>query len=308
MSETNTPLIEAPKRRGPVMAAVVVVVAALVVGLLVWAPWTSDDETTTVRLGVVGAAEPYWATFEKAAADEGIDVEIVDFSDYNQPNPAVSEGELDMNQFQHIVYLADYNVSSGADLTPLGATAIYPLGLYSEKYDSADAIKDGDTVVVPDDPSNQARGLLILQSAGLISLKDGGSIFSTLADVDEAASRVEVKAMQAALTPAALKDVAAAVINNDFVTKAGLDFADAIAQDDPADPNALPYVNVFAVRAEDKDDETLLELVRIYQETVAVQEGVQEASGNTAVMLTTPVADLAASLAKVEADTEAYKG
>ncbi|MGN0064139.1 MAG: MetQ/NlpA family ABC transporter substrate-binding protein [Nocardioides sp.] len=308
MSETNAPLIEAPRRRGPVIAAVVVVVAAVVAGLLVWAPWQSEDEAETVRLGVVGAAEPYWETFEKAAEDEGIDVEIVDFSDYAQPNPAVSEGELDMNQFQHIVYLADYNVSSGEDLTPLGATAIYPLGLYSATYDSPEEIKDGETVVVPDDASNQARGLLILQSAGLIQLKDGGSIFSTLADVDEASSRVKVKAMQAALTPASLEDVAAAVVNNDFVTKAGLEFADAIAQDDPSDPNALPYVNIFAVRAEDKDNETYQELVRIYQETAEVQKGVQEASGNTAVMLTTPVADLVASLTKVEADTEAHKG
>src|SRR5690606_3455675 len=132
------------------------------------------------------------------------------------------------------------------DLVPVGSTAIYPLGLYSQKVDSVEEIKAGDTVVVPDDDTNQARALLVLQSNGLIKLKDGGSIFSTLADVDTDASKVKVKAIKADLTPTSLPDVAAAFVNNDFVEKAGLSFDDAIAKDDPTDPKALPYVNIFA--------------------------------------------------------------
>lgn len=265
----------------------------------------SDD---VVKIGVVGKGDPQWPAFEEAAADAGITIEIIDFSDYAQPNPATTEGELDLNQFQHIVYLADYNVSAGEDLTPIGATAIYPLGLYSTKYESVDDIPAGETVAVPNDASNQARGLLVLQSAGLIELKSGGTIFSDLADIDEAKSKVKVTALEASLTPTSLPDLAAAIINNDFVEDAGLTFDDAIAKDDPSDPNALPYVNIFATRAEDKDNETFAKLVEIFQTDPEVQAGLIESSGGTGVSVQTPVADLVESLAKVEADTEAAKG
>jgi len=266
---------------------------------------TADD---VVKIGVVGKGDPQWAAFEEAAADEGIQIEIVDFADYAQPNPALTEGELDLNQFQHIVYLADYNVSAGEDLAPIGSTAIYPLGLYSLKYDSVKDIPAGETVAVPNDASNQARALLVLQSAGLIELKSGGTIFSDLADIDEAKSKVEVTALEASLTATSLPDVAAAIINNDFVEDTGLTFDDAIAKDDPSDPNALPYVNIFAARAEDQDDETYLKLVDIFQTDPDVQRALVDASGGTGVPIVTPVEDLEDSLAKVEADTKSAKG
>src|SRR3546814_7535158 len=101
-----------------------VVVLALVAGLVYALFLRDDDDKETVRIGVVGASDPYWDIYEKAAEDEGIDVEIVDFTEYSQPNPAVTNEDLDLNQFQHIVYLADYNVSNDQDLTPIGATAI----------------------------------------------------------------------------------------------------------------------------------------------------------------------------------------
>ena len=269
---------------------------------------SAGGDGDVVKIGVVGKGDPQWAAFEEAAADEGITIEIVDFSDYAQPNPATTEGELDINQFQHIVYLADYNVSAGEDLTPIGSTAIYPLGLYSTKYESVDDIPEGETVAVPNDASNQGRGLLVLQSAGLIELKSGGTIFSDLADVDEAKSKVKVTALEASLTPTSLPDVAAAIINNDFVEDAGLSFEDAIAQDDPSDANALPYVNIFATRADDADNETYLKLVEIFQTDPEVQAALVEASGGTAVPVVTPVKDLESSLAKVEADTKSAKG
>jgi D-methionine transport system substrate-binding protein len=312
---SDNQLIEAPrKKRGALIAVIAVVVVAIIAALAY--VLTKDDDSAngasgtsgkTVRIGVVGASDPYWKVYEEAAADAGIKVEIVDFTEYTQPNPALDAGELDLNQFQHIVYLGDYNVSNDKNLVPIGSTAIYPLGLYSKQYDSADEIPDGGTVAVPDDASNQARALLILQSAGLITLKDGGTIFSDLNDVDTQASRVTVKDLSADITATSLEDLSGAVINNDFVEKAGLEFADAIAQDDPSDPNALPYVNVFAARAEDKDNTTYLELVKIFQDTKAVTDGLQQVSGGTAVLLRTPVADLEASLAKVEKDTAATK-
>jgi D-methionine transport system substrate-binding protein len=322
MSE-QTPLIAAPKSRGrlyAIIAAALVVVIAIVVGIVIVTnnanstPADASSNAITegkgsaadpVKIGVVGASDPYWADYEAAVAAEGISIELINFSEYPLPNPALTEGELDLNQFQHIVYLAQYNEDAGEDLTPIGSTAIYPLALYSTQFESTDDIPEGSTVAVPNDPSNLSRSLLVLQSAGLVSLKDGGSIFSTPADIIESESRVTVTALEAALTPTSLPDVAAAIINNDFVEDAGLSFSDAIATDDPTDPNALPYVNVFAANAEDADNEVFLKLVEIFQNTKAVQDGLVEVSGDTAVTLTTPVADLVASLEKVQADVRA---
>jgi D-methionine transport system substrate-binding protein len=318
----DIPLIEAPKSRLPLLLGIGVVVLALIGAVVFFAtrgedtPRATGKDATTeldkdhpvkVVLGTVGASDAYWKTLTDAAKEAGIDLEVKDFASYPLPNPALSEGELDANQFQHIVYLAEHNVANNDDLVPIGSTAIYPLGLYSKKYDDVADIKDGDTVVVPDDDSNQARGLLVLQSAGLVTLKDGGSIFSTVADVDESASRVKVKAVQADLTVTSLPDVAAAIINNDFVADAGLEFDDAIAQDDPSSEKALPYVNIFAVRAEDKDNPVLLKLVEIYQQTQAVLDGADEASGHTAEFLTISQADLEKSLHQVEAQIREKK-
>ncbi|WBU37991.1 MetQ/NlpA family ABC transporter substrate-binding protein [Homoserinibacter sp. YIM 151385] len=315
MSDASAPIVPPKKSRGPLIAAIVIAVAAVLAIVLVvvnlakpadapgaeGGPELGSPENP-VQIGTVGAGDPYWATFADAAEAEGISVELVDFGDYAQPNPALAEGELDLNQFQHIIYLAQYNVSSGEDLQPIGATAIYPLGLYSKQYDSAESIPDGSTVAIPDDPANLARALLVLQSAGLVELTET-SPFITLDAVDEGASRVEVTTLAAAQTAIALDDVAASVINNDFIEDAGLEASDAIAQDDPSDPAALPYVNIFASRADDVDSEVLNKLVEIYQNSQEVLDGVQTASGGTAVFLTTPKADLQASLVEVEKAT-----
>ncbi|MET0589599.1 MAG: MetQ/NlpA family ABC transporter substrate-binding protein [Naasia sp.] len=326
----QTPLVEPPKKRGRLIALIfgaAIVVIALVIALpFVFSPATDSTDTAggsegegeagteaiaeglgsesdPVQIGVVGASDPYWDLYVEAAAAEGISVELVDFTDYAQPNPALSEGDLDLNQFQHIIYLAQYNTSAGDDLTPIGSTAIYPLSLYSTQYDSVEDIPDGATVAVPNDASNLARGLLVLQAAGLIELADGGSPFSTIDDVEES-SRVEVTTLEAALTPNSLPDVAAAIINNDFVEDAGLSFDDALASDDPADPSAQPYINIFAARADDADDEVLNRLVEIFQNSTEVTDGLIEVSGGTAGLVTTPVAELQDALATVESEIE----
>jgi D-methionine transport system substrate-binding protein len=266
-----------------------------------------SSENEVVKIGVVGKGDAQWPAFVDAAAEEGITVELVDFGSYEQPNPALTEGEIDLNQFQHIVYLAEYNNAPGSDLTPIGSTAIYPLGLYSKKYDDVDSIPEGETVAVPDDASNQARALNVLQQAGLVELKSGGTPYSDLADVDAEKSKVKVTALEASIIPTSLPDVAAAIINNDFVQDAGLTFEDAIAQDDPEDAGALPYVNIFAARADDADNETYLKLVEIFQTNEDVQKGLLDSSGGTAVALQTPAKDLVASLKKVQEDAEAKK-
>lgn len=262
----------------------------------------SDGTDDVVKIGVVGKSDPQWAAFEKATKAAGIEIDLVDFGSYELPNPALTEGEIDLNQFQHVIYLAQYNEAAGEDLVAIGSTQTYPLGLYSSKYDDVEDIAEGETVAVPDDASNQARGLLVLQSAGLIELKDGGSPFSDLSDIDKAKSKVTVTALEAALTPEALPDVAAAIINNDFVEAAGLQFDDALFTDDASDPAAAPYVNIFASRADDADNETYLKLIEIFQTDEAVQKGLAESSGGTGVTVRLSQDDLAKTLKTVQKD------
>lgn len=323
----QTPLVAPPKKRGrlyAIIAAVVVLVVLIAVGATAIingankpaASAGSGSETSDVitegkgsaadpvKIGVVGASDPYWETYKQAAADAGIAIELVDFTDYPQPNPALTAGDLDLNQFQHIVYLAQYNQDSGEDLTPIGSTAIYPLSLYSTKYTSVDDIPAGSTIAISNDPSNLSRGLLVLQAAGLLELKDGGSPFSTVDDV-LATSKVTVTTLNPELTPTSLPDVAGAIINNDYVEDAGLKFDDALASDDPTDPSAQPYINVFASRSEDKANPVYLKLVAIFQDTKAVNDGLIETSGDTAVLAKTPVAELEASLKSVQASIAA---
>ena len=317
---SNDSVVLPPKRSntgkiiGIVAAIVVVIVAAVLIVVNLNKPAASTDAGADsgaitsglgsaddpVQIGVVGASDPYWTVYADAAEAEGISVNIIDFAEYNQPNPALTEGELDLNQFQHLVYLAQYNVDAGEDLTPIGSTAIYPLGLYSDKYTSVDEIADGDTVAIPNDPSNLARALGVLQAAGLVELTTDDSTFATLADVDTDASRVVITALEPSLTATSLPDVAAAIVNNDFLEGAGLEGTDALAQDDPENPAAKPYINVFASTADNADDEVLNRLVEIYQNDQAVLDGVVEQSGGTAIITKTPVADLVATLKEIE--------
>lgn len=265
----------------------------------------TDDEATEqtdpVVIGVVGASEDHWRIFEEKATEAGIPVEIVDFTEYTLPNPALTEGELDLNQFQHILYLAQYNVEAGEDLVPVGATAVYPLGLYSREYTSVDDIPEGAEIAVPNDPTNLARALLVLQDAGLIALRDGGSAFSTEADVIADESRVTVTPVDAQQTALALDSVAASIINNDFLADAGIDPESVLYADDAGSDAARPYINIWAARAEDADDPLLAQLVEIYEDE-EVQAALQEASGGTAVLANQTPEELQEILAEVEED------
>lgn len=257
---------------------------------------TSADDV--VKIGVVGAADDKWAVFEKVAKEEGLNIEIVDFGDYQQANPALAQDQIDLNQFQHLQFLAGYNVEAGDDLQPIGATAVYPLALYSSKHTALEDIPAGGEIAVPNDATNLARALLVLQEAKLIELKDGGSSLSTEADVLPS-SKVKVTPVDAAQTAISLQSVDGAIINNDFLEDAGLKPEDALFQDDPDSSASEPYINVWVARAADKDDETLLKIAALSQneEVVAAEK---KASGGTAVIKDNSAADLQEILAGIE--------
>ncbi|MHA7133692.1 MetQ/NlpA family ABC transporter substrate-binding protein [Oerskovia turbata] len=275
--------------------------AALTLGACATTP--ADDSSAggaddVVKIGVVGAEDDKWAVFEKVAEEEGLNIEIVNFGDYQQANPALSQGQVDLNQFQHLQFLAGYNVEAGDDLQPIGATAVYPLALYSTKHTSLDALPEGAEIAIPNDPTNGARALLVLQEAGLIELKDGGSSLSTEEDVLPT-SKVKVTPVSAEQTPIALKSVDGAVVNNDFLADAGLKPEDALFQDDPDSAVSEPYINIWVARAEDKDDETLLKIAALSQneEVIAAEK---KASADSAVIKDNSAADLQAILAGIQ--------
>ncbi|MGK9270575.1 methionine ABC transporter substrate-binding protein [Williamsia muralis] len=250
-----------------------------------------SDDSNTVKIGVADASESYWNVFKQKASDEGIEVELVNFTDYNQPNPALAEGELQLNEFQHLLYLATYNAKNNQNLVPIGATAVYPLPLYSTKHASLDEIPQGGSVVIPNDPTNQARGLLVLQQAGLISLKNGGSAFSTLADINEGASKVKVTAVDAGQTAQSLDSVDAAIVNNNYATSANLGADKVIAQDDPNSDIAKPYINAFVARDEDKNNADYLKLAALYHDP-EVEAAAKKDLGASGVFKTNPASEL----------------
>ncbi|TKR22399.1 methionine ABC transporter substrate-binding protein [Cellulomonas hominis] len=262
---------------------------------------TADaDNRVTVRVGVTDKAQEYWTTFTDLAADEGIDVELVNFTDYTQPNPILSSGDLELNQFQHLLYLANYNVNSDDDLQPIGSTAIYQLGLYTTKgYASPEDVPEGAEIAIPNDVVNQARALLVLQSAGLISLVDGGNAFSTPAEVDEAASKVKVVPVDANQTAVQLQSLDGAIINNNFATDAGIDPTTAIYSDLEDTDTARPYLNLWVARAEDADNPVYQQLIDIYHSPEVTDQLVEE-NGGTAVVEDVPAEELQSDLADLE--------
>lgn len=282
-------------------------VAALTLGLAACGSDESSDaakgdESNPVKIGVVNAAaDDQWAVFEEQAEAEGIYVEIEDLGDYSLPNAALTSGEIDLNQFQHLQFLAEYNTNTGEDLTPIGATAVYPLSLYSSKYTSVDEIPDGAEIAIPNDPTNLARALLVLQDAGLLTLKDGGSSVSTELDVLADESTVTVTPVDATQTAVNLDSIDGAVVNNDFIKDAGLAADAALYQDSAEAEGARPYINVWVSRAEDSGDETFLKLIEIAHST-EVEDALLEASDGSAVLADQDAATLQGYLDEIQAN------
>ena len=257
-------------------------------------------EGDTIRIGTTDREKEAWSVFEKKAADAGIDLEVVEFSEYPPVNTALSEGELDVNLFQHLKYLAQYNVGSDQDLTPIGSTEIVPLALFWTGGDKVEDIEDGTEVVIPNDSTNQGRALSVLEKAGLIALK-GDSANPSPLDIDTEKSRVSVTPIDAAQTTAAYGEGTPAVINNSFLERAGIDPNTAIFQDDPEDAAAEPYINVFATTQANKDNADLKKLAELWHDP-EVLAAVDRDSRGTSVPVNRPAAELEEILERAEKD------
>ena len=195
--------------------------------------------------------------FEK----EGLDVEVVNFDDYIQPNLQLEAGDLDANYFQHKPYLDSFTEERNIDnLDVLGYVHIEPMALYSEKYKSVDEIEDGAEIIIPNDPSNGARALILLEDAGLIKLKDKTNLNSTEKDIAENPKNLKFTAMDAPSIAQVYKDAGAAVINSNFAIGQGLDpTKDSIF----LEPTDSPYANLVAIRKEDADKEKFKKFLKV---------------------------------------------
>lgn len=192
---------------------------------------------------------------------EGYKVEITEFNDYVQPNTAVEEGSLDVNFFQHTPYLNEQVQSRGLHLKSVAAIHLEPMGLYSKKITSLDELKDGSTIAVPNDPSNEARALKLLAANGLIKIKDGELV--TPADITENPKNLQFSELEAAAVPRAVDDVDAAVINGNYAIEAGFDpTTNAIVKEDKDSEAAKPYANIVVVKEGNEKLEKIQALIK----------------------------------------------
>lgn len=229
-------------------------------GLALLATAASAD---TIKVGVTPG--PHAQILEAAkpiAAKKGLDIQIVEFSDYVVPNTALEAGEIQANSFQHQPYLDNQVKDRGYKIVSVATTVNFPIGIYSKKFKSFDDLPAGATVAIPNDPTNGGRVLLLLKDKGYIKLRDGVGFKPSVADITDNPKKLKIVEIDAAQLPRSLPDVDAAGINTNYAKEAGLDpVKDPILREDPKGP----YVNVIAVRAQDKDKPWVAVLVESYR-------------------------------------------
>jgi D-methionine transport system substrate-binding protein len=242
-------------------------VGAALAGLVAFAGLASATPALaaeTIRVGIVGGEdEDLWKVVAAEAAKKGLTIKTVVFNDYTQPNEALERGDVDANAFQHKPYLDNQIKTRGYHITPVGYTAVWPIGLYSHKVRSVADIPKGAVIGIPNDPSNEGRALIVLQGAGLIKLKPGTGILATTADIADNPKGLAIKELDAGVVGRSIDDLTAAVVNTDWALKSGLKpETDRIAQEPLADN---PYRNFIAVKSGHENDPWVKILVASYQ-------------------------------------------
>lgn len=231
--------------------------------ILAFAALTGAASAETIKVGVTPGPHAQVLEAAKAvAARKGLDIQIVEFSDYVVPNAALEAGDLQANSFQHQPYLDNQVADRKYKIVAVGNTINFPMGIYSKKVKTWDEVKSGATLAIPNDPTNGGRVLILLRDKGIIKLKDGTGFKPTLLDITENPKKLKITEVDAAQLPRTLPDVDVAGINTNYATQAGLDpVKDAILREDPKGP----YANIIAVRAVDKDKPWVKTLVESYQ-------------------------------------------
>ena len=244
---------------------------------------TTSLEGTTLKVGA--SPTPHaeiLAVVKDLLAQEGITLEIVEFTDYIQPNLAVEEGEIDANYFQHITYMNNFNAENGTHLASVAEIHYEPFGLYAGTTASLDELQDGATIGVPNDPTNGGRALLLLQEQGLITLKEDVGLEPTVLDIAENPHNYQIEELEAAQLPRSLDSLDLAVINGNYAIQAGLNVADALAIESAEGTAGTAYVNVLAV-AEDRVDDPAIQALADALKSDEVKTFIDETYGGAVV-------------------------
>ncbi|WKD59773.1 MetQ/NlpA family ABC transporter substrate-binding protein [Corynebacterium caspium] len=267
-------------------------------GLVACSGDSKDGANDVIKIGTTDSAKKAWITFAEVAKEEGFDIEIVDYSDYNTPNDALNQGQIDVNQFQHLKFLANYNHGRNTDLTPIVSTEVVPLALFWKGHTSIDGI-EGQSIAIPNDSTNQGRAINVLVQAGLLTLKSKDLIEPTPADIDAAKSKVQVTPVDAAQSTVVYGEGKPAVINNSFLDRAGINPKSAVFSDDPANPAVEPYINAFVVKKDRANDQDIIRLGQLWHSD-KVQAAVNEDSAGTSVQVQRAPEELQAILARLQ--------
>ena len=249
------------------------------------APAETASSEGAVTLKVGASPTPHaeiLAVVKDLLAEEGITLEIVEFTDYIQPNLAVEEGEIDANYFQHITYMNNFNAENGTHLASVAEIHYEPFGLYAGTTASLDELQDGATIGVPNDPTNGGRALLLLQEQGLITLKEDVGLEPTVLDIAENPHNYQIEELEAAQLPRSLDSLDLAVINGNYAIQAGLNVADALAIESAEGTAGTAYVNVLAV-AEDRVDDPAIQALADALKSDEVKTFIDETYGGAVV-------------------------
>ncbi len=242
---------------------------------------SNTKEKQTIKIGVVGEYNEVLNEVSKRYEEKtGNKVELVVFSDYNQPNEALESGDIDLNAYQHKKFLEEFNKDHKTNLVSIGNTMLAPLGIYSKKYKSLDDVKEKDEIVIPNDASNGARALFLLQDAGLIKVKGKKGDSVTITDIKENPKNLKITEVDAAQTARNLDSASLAVVNDTFAldSKIATEYPALKFEESKAD-DSNPYVNVFAAKKERKDDKILNDFVKKYYQTEKTKKDYEKFTG-----------------------------
>ncbi len=243
---------------------------------------SDSDKTITVAASPTPHAEILNGPVKEILENEGWTLDVKEFTDYVQPNTATQEGEVDANYFQHQPYLDTFNEEKGTDLVSVAAIHFEPLGIYAGKTSSIDQLQDGATIAVPNDTTNEARALLLLEQEGLITLKDGAGLTATTKDISSNPKNLKFEELEAAVVPTVLADVDLACINGNYASSANLDFNNALATEAADSEAAKTYQNVLVVMAGNEETAKTKALVAALQSD-EVRDFISETYGKSVV-------------------------
>lgn len=246
-----------------IMRRIAQIVLVLALALSVLAGCSAKKDNAVVIGASVTPHSEILSVAKEILAEKGITLEIKEFNDYVQPNTSVENGDLDANYFQHKPYMDQFNADAGTHLVSVASIHYEPFGIYAGKTASIDQLSDGAIISVPNDGTNEARALMLLEAQGLIKLKEGTGFSATILDIAENPKNLDIKELEAAQLTLTLQDVDLAVINGNYAIQAGLNATtDALATEDKDSTAAQTYANILCVKEGNENNAGIQELIK----------------------------------------------